>query len=180
MGGYFLGWNMYFENGSIALSVLLELSEQCCDIVWNFIQKNSSMPNKLDGKLNDIIIDTNNCNSEIEKLFLLSFRLLLLDNGNQFIQVIPQHDIFISDKRYVADFLIFDRRNPDYKLIVECDGHNYHKISKYQVDHDNKRDYDLKLHGYDILHFSGSKLKDNPDQCAKDVLNYIKEKVGRC
>lgn len=171
---------MYFDNGNIALSVMLGLSDTCNDILWKYIDKNANRPFRTGERLNDVLINLNNCCSEIEKIFCLSLQLLLLDVGEDFVEVVPQYDIFIDSGRYVADFIVFDRINPLYKLVIECDGHSFHEKAKKQVEKDNKRDYDLKMSGYDILHFSGSTLYNKTEQCAKDVFNYIKAKTGRC
>ena len=63
-------------------------------------------------------------------------------------------------------------------MVIECDGHDFHKLTKSRVSHDNQRDYDLKIAGYDVLHFSGSQIYSDPYKCAKEVYEYIKSKVG--
>ena len=59
------------------------------------------------------------------------------------------------------------------KLIVECDGHEFHEKTKDQVEKRNKRDYNLKMQGFDILHFSGSEIYKDPVGCARKCIDYI-------
>ena len=101
--------------------------------------------------------------------------------GSQF-ELKPQAEISLEDKKYRADFLfdtdqiylgkhwVFKR---SFKLIVECDGHEFHEKTKKQVAQGNKRDLELKKHGYDVLHFSGSQIHNEPLTCAHEVIEYI-------
>lgn len=57
--------------------------------------------------------------------------------------------------------------------MIECDGHEFHEKTKEQVIYDNEREYKLKSAGYDVLHFSGSEIYNNPYECAEKTLNYI-------
>ena len=36
-----------------------------------------------------------------------------------------------------------------------------------------KREYDLKMAGYEVLRFSGSQIYNEPFKCAEDTYNYI-------
>ena len=65
----------------------------------------------------------------------------------------------------------------DYRLVIECDGHEFHKLTKEQVKHDNERDFNLKDCGYDVIHFSGSQIYENPWKCADEVCRYLTQKV---
>ncbi len=47
---------------------------------------------------------------------------------------------------------------PDVQLCVEFDGHDYHEKTKKQAQYDKQRDRDIKLSGYDIIHFTGSEV----------------------
>lgn len=64
------------------------------------------------------------------------------------------------------------------KLVIECDGHNFHEKTKEQVIRNNERDYDLQLAGYKVLHFSGSQIYESPLSCANDIYNFIQTTVG--
>ena len=62
-----------------------------------------------------------------------------------------------SEVKYVADFML---TNGYIRLIVECDGYNYHSDRK-QITKEKERDQWLKLKGYDVVHFSTNELKTN-------------------
>lgn len=81
-----------------------------------------------------------------------------------------------NGEHYYADFAIlkFDDEDDYGKVVVlvECDGHEFHEKTKAQVARRNKRDYNLKADGYDILHYSGSQIYDDPFKCAKEIYEY--------
>lgn len=96
----------------------------------------------------------------------------------------PQETITIDNgKNYRVDFLIeYFRLVGDTidgvkelcdTVIVECDGHHFHEKTKEQVNRRNQRDYDLKMAGYDVIHFSGSELYNNPQECIQKVVDFL-------
>jgi len=63
---------------------------------------------------------------------------------------------------------------PDSKLIIECDGHKYHKFSKEQIEADQQRDLYLAKRGWVVLHFSGIQIRRDIKGC----INKIRELKG--
>lgn len=59
------------------------------------------------------------------------------------------------------------------RLIVECDGHDFHERTKEQAAKDRGRDREFQLRGYSILRFTGSELYANPLACARQVGEWI-------
>lgn len=59
------------------------------------------------------------------------------------------------------------------RLIVECDGHDFHERTKEQAAKDRGRDREFQLRGYTILRFTGSELHANPLACARQVGEWI-------
>lgn len=129
------------------------------------------------------------CKSPIEVILAFGFEILVYDRLNKipYFDLIPQYEITTNGKRYFAD-LYFDTQidfdccykyENDLKLIIECDGHEFHEKTKEQVAHNNERDLNLKLAGYDVLHFSGSQIYNDPFKCAEEIINYILLKIGR-
>lgn len=59
--------------------------------------------------------------------------------------------------KYTADFFIhnFDK---SIKIIIECDGHEFHEKTKEQAQHDKKRDRFLQEQGYRVYRFTGSEI----------------------
>lgn len=131
--------------------------------------------------------DYSECQSPIEEIFAVAYDLKLSLVGFPECEVLrlkPQEKIVVNNKTYYADFLLdvssdnFFVCDHDYKLVIECDGHEFHEKTKEQVEKRNNRDMDLKSAGYDVLHFSGSQIFKNPIECANKVFDYINSKVG--
>ena len=76
-----------------------------------------------------------------------------------------------SGRRRV-DFLIADC---DARLIVECDGHDYHERTKEQASRDRSRDRELLRSGVPVVRFTGSELWADPRGCALESLDILGE-----
>lgn len=132
-------------------------------------------------------LDYSECKSPIEKIFSVCYEIMIYSIGFpecELIYLHPQEEITVAGKKYYADFLIDTERvggikhdNP-LRLIIECDGHEFHEKTKEQVIQRNERDLALKMAGYDILHFSGSEIYRNPYECAIQTIEYALLKIG--
>jgi very-short-patch-repair endonuclease len=75
---------------------------------------------------------------------------------------------------YRVDFLVGtsfgDRR---IRIVVECDGHEWHERTKWQASRDKRRDRTLQRHGYLVFRFTGSDIFNDCQACAHDVLGAI-------
>lgn len=124
--------------------------------------------------------DTDGCNSPIEKIMRMALNISAFKHG---FLIENQYEITsVSGKKYRADFAIIhldEEDNENVIVLVECDGHEYHNKTKIQVKRDNERDMDIKLSGYEVLHFSGSQIYENPFKCAEDVSKYYLSKVKK-
>lgn len=56
------------------------------------------------------------------------------------------------------------------KIVVECDGHDFHERTKQQASRDRSRDRQLQTAGFTIFRFTGSELYRDPIACALEVL----------
>jgi len=95
---------------------------------------------------------------------------------------------------YRVDFLLTLRRiGPDYdrrmtthdgkevvgtkeavkRLIVECDGHEFHEKTKEQVRRDRQRDRTLQSLGMPVFRFPGSELYQDAFRCAAEALTAL-------
>ena len=56
------------------------------------------------------------------------------------------------------DFAIFVKgiAKEEIKIVVECDGHDFHEKTKDQVARDKSRVRDLEIAGWRVLRFTGS------------------------
>lgn len=80
----------------------------------------------------------------------------------------PQYEI----PPYRCDFAF-----PHYRLIVECDGHEYHH-TKEQRANDARRMRKLLRSGWAVMRFTGSEIYADADLCAMEVRDVI-EKTER-
>lgn len=55
------------------------------------------------------------------------------------------------------------------KLVIECDGHDFHERTKEQAARDRSRDRALNAAGFDVFRFTGSELWRDPWGCADQV-----------
>lgn len=58
------------------------------------------------------------------------------------------------------------------KVIVECDGHEFHERTKEQAAKDRARDRASVMGGYDVFRFTGSELWRDPMGCAEQVVDW--------
>lgn len=116
--------------------------------------------------------------SPIEQIYLIALLTLKEAVGLQFM-IESQYEINCKNKKYFVDFAIChyeclgDDLKQDFKLAIECDGYEFHQKTKEQVEKDNKREYDIKMQGFEILRFSGREIYNNPMECAFKTIKYI-------
>lgn len=77
-------------------------------------------------------------------------------------------DIFFDG--YVPDFTIC---SDDLNFIIEIDGHEWHEKTKEQAMRDKQKDRAYIKNGYIPIHFTGSEIFHNPEECVKEVLEII-------
>jgi very-short-patch-repair endonuclease len=98
---------------------------------------------------------------------------------------VPQHEIQINEKNYIADFccysFVLDGSEwlMDKKIVIECDGYESHH-TKEQRNRDAYRENDLKLNGYSVIRFTGSQIYNNPYECFEKTLHFIFEENKNC
>ena len=154
----------------------------------------------IDGELMWMITDRDTGDSEIEKLFFLAlmFRThfglteysvlfkpegedselrLMRDCPDPQISLIVRPQAQIGEFR--VDFLIHamnvkasGENRAWRRLVVECDGHNFHERTKEQAAKDRARDRWLTSKDYDVFRFTGSELWRDPMACAEQVTDW--------
>ena len=68
---------------------------------------------------------------------------------------------------YRVDFFV---KSPFGRVVIECDGHDFHERTKQQAAHDKKRDRYLQKEGYAVLHYTGSEIVSGRINWAEDLL----------
>ena len=122
------------------------------------------------------------CESPIEELFLGGLMAASLRHGDciEFSEggllagAVPLRPTCYQQVRmgdYRVDFFII---KPSPKgvtnIVVECDGHEFHAVSKEQMARDRKRDRYFTSAGYVVLRFTGSEIFADPYHCGYEVV----------
>lgn len=169
----------YFEN----------LPHRCKQLFFEFLVKNGFQ--KESEMLEVLDFSCEKCKSPIEQIFRFAYELVSykhFEDGDLWYWIEPQEAIKVNGHLYHADFLFdtayqddgkgtFDFCKKRLKVVIECDGHEFHEKTKRQVIQTNRRNYDLNLEGYEILHFSGSEIFNDPLGCAERAYNFIDQKI---
>lgn len=58
------------------------------------------------------------------------------------------------------------------KLVVECDGHNFHERTKEQAARDRARDRAMTLDDYTVMRFTGSEIWKDAWGCAGQIYDW--------
>lgn len=77
--------------------------------------------------------------------------------------------------QYFADFVltVIHQGTPGLRMVVECDGHDFHERTKEQAAHDKARDRFMTAQGYVVYRFTGSEIHNNAMKCADEVRQFI-------
>jgi very-short-patch-repair endonuclease len=87
--------------------------------------------------------------------------------------IAPQHEIV----GHRVDFAIFINRlaSHEVRVVVECDGHEFHEKTREQVAKDNQRDRELQIAGWEVFRFSGSEIWKCAVACCGDIDRLIRK-----
>lgn len=182
------------NNGAAYLDEILAMPRRAQELYFALLSNDMYENNKQGIEIIDDVLCSNgdnllykSCQSPIEKIFIFAYDIVIANEDfliNELFYLFPQKEIVANKHRYIADFYFDTNELPDavfehdFKLVIECDGHEFHEKTKKQVEYTNNRNFDLQKEGYDVLHFSGSQIYQNPIECATEVFEYIKLKVG--
>lgn len=109
------------------------------------------------------------CESQIERLFLLA---CFGERGGFF----PDKDalgrrgpVSLQMQEQIGPFRAdFVLTNGDAKLVVECDGREFHETVAAR-ERDARRDKFLRARGFTVMRLTGSMLWNHPEMCASDA-----------
>ena len=73
---------------------------------------------------------------------------------------------------YRVDFAVIDTES-NTRIVIECDGHEFHERTKEQATRDKKRDRDLQLLEFRVLRFTGSEIWKDAEKCAGEVFDAL-------
>lgn len=120
-------------------------------------------------------IDNMNVCSVIPDIFKLdkAIELTRSDGGFYLYRQLPI-------KQYRADFAIvigqpYHDKNDVLKIVIECDGHDFHERTKHQASRDKKRDREMQKLGWLVFRFTGSDIYNRGEECAQEIADYCAE-----
>lgn len=82
------------------------------------------------------------------------------------------NDVRINGRVIRPDIYVWNTYDPNFRLIVECDGYRYHS-DKSTFSQDRTRDRILHMRGFKVLRFSGSDIVNNPAGMARELHEYL-------
>lgn len=174
------------QHAMIGLNQFENLCDKSKELIFHYLYKDEFSGRYIQDILSHVALG--NYKSPIEEMFAVCLEIKLSEIRDQFFyelfEFTVQEKINVNDKTYYADFYFnssdkcFVKAEKDIKLIVECDGHEFHEKTKEQVERGNERDLNLRMNGYDIIHFSGSQIYKNPKKCVSDFLKYYVRLMG--
>lgn len=93
----------------------------------------------------------------------------------------PRRSIWLQTQAQLPDWrvdFLLSIKGPErwHRLIIECDGHEFHERTKEQATRDRARDRKAQELGFEIFRFTGSELWRDPSKCANQVLNWVENK----
>jgi len=103
---------------------------------------------------------------------LVLYEYLALENRFHLILQPGIPDVRVEGRAVRPDMLIWVPSDESVKIIVECDGFQYHS-DKVVFIHDRKRDRALKTEGYDVLRYSGTEIYNDPIAASVDLAEYL-------
>jgi very-short-patch-repair endonuclease len=111
--------------------------------------------------------------SPAEAVFAVAFAFHQL-YGREF-ALRRQVSIEANGQPYRFDFVVNAWRHEPLRLqqlplAVEIDGHAFHEKTREQVERRNRRDRDVQVAGFTVMHFSYSELIRDPMGCAESVV----------
>jgi very-short-patch-repair endonuclease len=120
--------------------------------------------------------------SPIEKIMAITLFHLFNVNRPRFrkweTKNYSQKTFDLDGKNYRTDFY-FEAINLEgkevLKLIIECDGYDFHEKTKEQAQKDKERDRIFTKNGFKILRFTGSEIYKDPLKCGLDVIKTVIE-----
>lgn len=75
---------------------------------------------------------------------------------------------------YRADLaIVMQSDGYSLRIVVECDGHEFHQKTKEQAAHDKKRDRYFLDHEWPVMRFTGSEIHRDADACADQAMAFL-------
>lgn len=86
-------------------------------------------------------------------------------------------NLIINGRSIRPDMLVWVPRDKKTRIIVECDGFQYHS-SKSSFTKDRKRDRLLKYEDYEVLRYSGSEIHQDPIGTSTNLFEFLEKRTN--
>lgn len=154
----------------------------------------------VDGEAEWMIEEKEVGDSEIEKLLFLAMVFRVQFGSSEYEQILKPTDadmearllvdtasagttLFVRPQAHLGDYRVdflvtaldIHASGPERiwrRLVVECDGHQFHERTKEQAAKDRSRDRWLTSKDFDVYRFTGSELWRDPWACADQILDW--------
>jgi very-short-patch-repair endonuclease len=77
-----------------------------------------------------------------------------------------------------ADFVLSCPSISQKKIIIECDGHDFHERTKEQAARDRSRDRAAQAAGFMMLRYTGSEIYKDPLGCSRAAIHALSEAIS--
>ena len=75
---------------------------------------------------------------------------------------------------YRVDFFLFYRQgDTEHRIVIECDGHDFHERTKEQAQKDRSRDRWMTAQGLPVLRFTGAEIWKDPAACVGEISSLL-------
>lgn len=120
-----------------------------------------------------ILEHSTNSMTPIEKKAFIELFMLVEHVGH--INLILRWQVPVG--KYRADFILIyqpiESSVPLKKIVIECDGHDFHEKTKKQAARDKERDRFFAKEGYIVLRYTGSEIYSDSSKIHHDVMELI-------
>jgi very-short-patch-repair endonuclease len=106
--------------------------------------------------------------SPIEHIFLLEWMYQRIEERHD-VKLKPQARMRTQAGDFVADFVITSGTEPQFSIVIEIDGHEFHEVTKVQVARDKRRERAIVCAGFTVLRFAGSEIFRDVRGCLQEI-----------
>jgi very-short-patch-repair endonuclease len=116
---------------------------------------------------------------EIALMPLLKFEVISTDKSHPMqVARAAEHGTLVIQPQYrlldwPADFVLSCPSISQKRVVIECDGHDFHERTKEQAARDRARDRAVQAQGHIMLRYTGSEIYRDPLGCARNALKTL-------
>lgn len=103
---------------------------------------------------------------------IFRYRYIPMDNSYHMTLQPCFPEIKVGGRGIRADIYFWIPSKPRIKIVVECDGFQYHS-SKEAFKKDRQRDRAFQARGYEVLRYTGSEIFNDPVNSAFELASYL-------